>query len=240
MRVLLTSVTCPKGDLAGNLSHHRALLRRGRDHGCDLVLLPEMSLTGYRSSAKVRLTHPAVVELVQATIDGPAVCFGVVEYDESGGQPYITQLVAGRGQILTIHRKMHLGEGEDCEFQPGVGAGTFALAGTTCTVAVCAEIGTDQPYAQGAQVVLGPSAPGLYGERRSAEHDWRRGLDWWRKSVIDDASRLLRPDQVLMVSTQAGATDDEDFPGWAAMLETGGRVAVELPDWRQGTLIAHV
>jgi predicted amidohydrolase len=44
----------------------------------------------------------------------------------------------------------------------------------------------------------------------------------------------------LVVSTQAGATDDEDFPGWAAVLEPGGKVAAELPDWREGTLIVEV
>lgn len=56
----------------------------------------------------------------------------------------------------------------------------------------------------------------------------------------DDATRLLRRDQVLVVSTQAGATDDEDFPGWAAVLEPGGKVAAELTDWREGTLIVDV
>ena len=238
---MLTSLTCAKGDWEGNLARQRGLVDLAGDHGCDLVLLPEMSLTGYRPNAAVALDHLAVTELVTATSGGPALCFGLVETDHTGGPPFITQTIADRGQIIAVHRKSHLGEGEDTDFQPGAAAEAFVLAGTSCAVAVCAEIGTARPYAdEGVRVVLGPSAPGLYGDRRRTDADWRRGWDWWRGSVIDDAARLLRRDQVLVVSTQAGATDDEDFPGWAAVLEPGGNVAAELPDWREGTLIVEL
>jgi predicted amidohydrolase len=237
MRVMLTSLLCAKGDVAGNLARHRDLLTEGRDRGCDLVLFPEMSLTGYSPAAAVPLTHPAVLHLVRETVDAPAVSFGVVEQDRAGGLPFITQLVASHGKVVAVHRKEHLGDGEDGVFQAGAGAGIFEVAGTACTVAICAEIGTEPPYVLGARLVLGPAAPGLYGDRRLSDRDWQRGFAWWRGSVTDDAARLLRPDQVLVVSTQAGATEDEDFPGWAAKLGPGGDVASALPDWRQGRLI---
>lgn len=237
---MLTSLRCAKGDLVGNLARHHELMKFGGERGCDLVLLPEMSLTGYQPSAAMRLTDPAVVELVVATTEGPAVCFGVVEDADADGRPYITQVVADRGSIVAVHRKTHLGEGEDADFQAGVGAEAFEIASTTCTVAVCAEIGTPRRYAQGSRLVLCPSAPGLYGDRRRTDADWRRGLDWWRGSVIDDAIRLLNHQQMLVVSTQAGATIDEDFPGWAAVLEPGGKVLAELADGREATIIVDV
>ncbi|MDX6368241.1 MAG: hypothetical protein QOK30_3317 [Nocardioidaceae bacterium] len=240
MLAMLTSLTCHKDDLAGNLTRHHDLLRVGADEGCDLVLFPEMSLTGYRAGADVPLASPAVTELVAATLDGPAVCFGLVERTESGGPPYITQLVAERGRIVAVHRKEHLGEGEDGGFRAGPGAGVFEVAGLACSMAICAEIGTPAPYAQPASVVLAPSAPGLYGERRRTDDDWRRGFAWWRGQVVRDATRLLRSGQVLALSTQAGATDDEDFPGWAAVVGPGGDVVSALPDWRQGHLVVRL
>lgn len=241
VRVMLTSLTCPKGDLVGNLARHRELLESASSQGCDLLLLPEMSLTGYRPGAAVTLEHPSVSELVAATSKGAAVCFGLVETNRTGGPPFITQLVAAQGQVVTVHRKAHLGAGEDTDFQSGAAAGAFMLADVSCVIAVCAEIGTATPYAQsGAELVLGPSAPGLYGDRRRTDADWRRGWEWWRGSLIDDVARHLRRDQVLVVSTQAGATDDEDFPGWAAVLGPGGTVTAELPDWREGTLIVDL
>jgi predicted amidohydrolase len=239
MRLLLTALSCPKGDIEGNLKSARGLLTHGRDAGCHLVLLPEMSLTGYRPAAAIALSHPAVVDLVRATEHAPALCFGLVEARQAGRPPYITQVLAHQGEMVAVHRKAGLGDGEADHFSAGTAAGRLVVDDVPVSLAVCAEIGAQAPYELNSSLVLGPSAPGLYGERRRSDSDWQRGFDWWRGSVIADAKRLLRPGQWLAVSTQAGATDDEDFPGWAALLEPGGSVAVELPDWREGVLVVE-
>jgi predicted amidohydrolase len=41
------------------------------------------------------------------------------------------------------------------------------------------------------------------------------------------------------MATQAGATEDEDFPGLAALVSPDGGIA-RLPDWRPGTLVVEV
>jgi len=41
------------------------------------------------------------------------------------------------------------------------------------------------------------------------------------------------------MATQAGATEDEDFPGLAALVSPDGQVA-RLPDWRPGSLVVEV
>jgi predicted amidohydrolase len=239
MRLLLTAMVCPKGELEANFAAHLDLLRRGHESGCDLVLLPEMSLTGYRPGAAISLAHHCVRSLVDATgSGGAAICFGIAE--QTAGKPFITQVVAAHGEIVVLHRKAHLPDDELGDFQPGHGSGRFHLGANTFSIAVCAEIGTAPPYRLGSDIVLAPAAPGLYGARRRTEEDWRRGYDWWHGSVIGDARRLLDGPQWLALSTQAGATDDEDFPGWAALIGPGGEVAVSLPDWREGTLIAEV
>jgi predicted amidohydrolase len=238
MRMLLTAVTCPKGDVKANLARHHDLVGRGTEAGCDIVLLPEMSLTGYRASAAIPLEHPAVRSLTDATVTGAAVCFGLVE--QAAGLPYITQVVVAAGEVVAVHRKAHLPDDERADFAPGAGSGVFAIGGVTCSIVVCAEIGTPPPYRLGSRVVLAPAAPGLYGERRRTAQDWRRGFEWWRGSLTTDAKRLLAPDQFLAVSTQAGATEDEDFPGWAGLIATGGEIRVALPDWDEGSLIVDV
>lgn len=236
MRLLLTAINCPKGKVETNLARHHELLALGKDSGCDLVLLPEMSLTGYLPSAAISLTDRSVSELVEATAAGPTLCFGLAEQGEPGTAPYITQLLASDGRIATVHRKAGLGDEEAGHFRPGTPSRLISIAGVACSLAVCAEIGTESPYQYDSTLVLGPAAPGLYGARRALHADWQRGFDWWRGSVIDDARRLLGPGRWLAVSTQAGTTDDEDFPGWAALIGPGGHVVDELRDWREGTL----
>jgi predicted amidohydrolase len=42
------------------------------------------------------------------------------------------------------------------------------------------------------------------------------------------------------MSTQAGATVDEDFPGLAALVDPAGEVIARLPDWKEGELVVEV
>jgi predicted amidohydrolase len=42
------------------------------------------------------------------------------------------------------------------------------------------------------------------------------------------------------MATQAGSTEDEDFPGLAALVTPAGEVAARLPDWRPGTLTVDI
>ncbi|MET0692876.1 MAG: nitrilase-related carbon-nitrogen hydrolase [Propionibacteriaceae bacterium] len=235
---MLTALTCPKGEVATNLCSHLDLVEHGRATECDLVLLPEMSLTGYQASAAITLDDPAVDRLVAASAGGPALCFGLVESSSTTDpRPFITQVLAVDGAAAVVHRKAGLATDEQADFQRGEGSGQLTVAGEATALAVCAEIGSQPPYAQGASLVLGPAAPGLYGPRRVTEEDWQRGYDWWRASVLGDATRLLPTGSFLAVSTQAGATVDEDFPGWAALIDADGQLVAELTDHHQGTLV---
>jgi predicted amidohydrolase len=131
-----------------------------------------MSLTGYRASAAIGLRHPAVGDLVAGTVGGPALSFGLVEKATDGQAPYITQVIAAGGELVAVHRKAGLGDGEDADFVPGTPCGVAVVGGVPLSVAVCAEIGSQAPYQLGSTVVLAPSAPGLYGARRRSGADW--------------------------------------------------------------------
>jgi len=39
---------------------------------------------------------------------------------------------------------------------------------------------------------------------------------------------------------QAGATEDEDFPGLAALTSPDGEVTARLPGWHPGTLVVGI
>jgi predicted amidohydrolase len=161
MRALLAAIRCPKGDVDGNLAAHRELLTGAAAAGCELVLFPEMSLTGSADPAAhpdrlIGLDHPAVAALARATGEtGVAACFGVAERS-AGGDPHITQVFAASGGVVGVQRKRHLGEGEEA-FIAATGPAIFAHAGTRFGVAICAEAGFDGPP---------PASPSLFIGRR--------------------------------------------------------------------------
>jgi predicted amidohydrolase len=248
MRVQLAAICCGKGDAEGNLAVHLRLLERAAAAECDLVLFPEMSLTGSADPAArpdhlVTLDHPVVARLVRATGEtGVGACFGVAERS-AAGDSHITQVFAAGGQLAGVQRKRHLGEGEEA-FTPATGCAVFDHAGVRFGVAICAEAGFDAPFddaaAAGAQLVLFPAAPGLYG-RRTDEASWRSGFSWWEGSSLGDAGRHARRLGLWIAQAgQAGSTVDEDFPGLAAVTDPDGQVTARLPDWRAGVLTASI
>ena len=117
MRALLAAIRCPKGAVERNLAAHLRLLAQARAAGCELVLFPEMSLTGSADPAAqpewlIGLDHPAVAALAEATSEtGVGACFGVAERSPDG-TPYIAQVFAAGGRVAGVQRKRHLGEDE--------------------------------------------------------------------------------------------------------------------------------
>jgi len=246
MRILLAALNAPKGDLDANLASHAAVLEQAGVQGCQVAVFPESSLTGSvdpRRHPERALTVDAepVRALLEATSrTGVAAVFGIAE--RAGPVFHITQLYGHDGRLGGVYRKRHLGEGEE-GYQPGQDTGVFELGAARFGVTLCAEGGVDFPWddavAGGASVVCFCSAPGLDG-RRTDERGWRDGHAWWLSCGLGDAARHARRLGVpVAMTTQAGATEDEDFPGLAALVSPDGQVA-RLPDWRPGSLVVEV
>jgi predicted amidohydrolase len=206
-------------------------------------VFPEISLTGSvdpatRPERLIALDDPPVRDLAAATRDTVPALFGVAERG-----PHITQVYAAAGEVVGAYRKRHLGEGEEA-YTPGGGPALFEV-GAAFGVAICAEGGVDYPFdepaAAGAGIVFFCAAPGLYGPRRTEEAAWRAGFDWWESCGLADARRhAVRTGAWVALTTQAGATVDEDFPGIAAVVAPSGEVVARLLDWRAGTLVVDV
>jgi NAD+ synthase (glutamine-hydrolysing) len=248
VRVLLAAIRCAKGDVAENLSLHLRLLADAASEGCELALFPEMSLTGSADPVAhperlISRDHPAVARLARASGEtGVGTCFGMAERSPDG-KPYITQVFAAAGRVVGAQRKRHLGEDEGV-FTAATGAEVFEHGGVRFGVAICAEARFDAPFdaaaAGGARLVLFPAAPGLYG-RRTDDSSWEQGFCWWQATSLNDARRhAIRLGLWIALAGQAGATDDEDFPGLAGLVSPDGEVVARLPDWREGTLVVDV
>jgi predicted amidohydrolase len=244
MRLLLCALRCEKGDIAGNLAAHVGLLEQAAAERCDMVVFPEFSLTGYVGrSGSVALSSDPVNWLAKETArTGVAAVFGIAEQGE-GDAVHITQVYARDGHVIGSYRKRHLGEDEEA-YTPGTESAVFSFGDVTFGIAICAEGRVEFPFADaaaaGASLVLFCAAPGLYGRRESEKH-WREGFAWWQKEGLGDACERARTFGLwIAMSSQAGATVDEDFPGIAALIAPDGSIVDRLPDWREGTLVVDV
>jgi predicted amidohydrolase len=178
LKIALAQIKCPNGDWQGNLTRAGLYMACARSEGCDIVVFPEMSLSGYCDPAKFpdavqTLDSPWVGQFVELTArHGIIASAGFIEANPAG-KPFITQLLARDGRLLAVYRKVHLGEDESDLFSPG---GETVVTGldihgdlVPVGLAICADSDRPDLFAEmalkGARISLHSSAPGLYGRR---------------------------------------------------------------------------
>lgn len=247
MRLLLAALQCEKGALEGNLDRHLQVMEQAWREQVDLVVFPEMSLTGSVDPLRhperaISLDHDAVAAMVTASRrHQTAALFGIGEVGPEGF--WITQVAVDNGRVQGVQRKRHLGADEE-GFETATATTVFEHGALRFGAVICAESSVARTWEAnaeaGASLHLLCAAPGLTGRRTDAA-GWRAGLDWWEGAGLADAQHHARRLGAWVgVATQAGATADEDFPGVAALVAPDGEVVARLPDEQPGTLVVDV
>lgn len=157
------------GDLATNLRTHLDFIAAAAEAGVDLLLFPELSLTGYEPSLAATLTlSPADARLLplrEACREaGLTAVVGVPIQGETGLQ--IGALILGADGSCQVHSKQYLHPGESPPFTAGTGGALLELGGLKGALAICADSNhpahAEAARARGADVylvsaVIGPS-----------------------------------------------------------------------------------
>ena len=169
MRVALYQCPPMPLDVAGNLQRLHDIARQAE--GVDLLVLPEMFLTGYnigaRAVAELAQSHDGeaarqIAELARAT--GMAIAYG---YPERGADGHIynsVQLIDGHGQSLCNYRKTHLfGELDHSMFSQGPDSfPVFELNGWKLGLLICYDLefpeNTRRLALAGAELIVVPTA----------------------------------------------------------------------------------
>ncbi|MDQ7794040.1 MAG: hypothetical protein RDU89_06440 [bacterium] len=88
---------------------------------------------------------------------------------------------------------------------------------------------------QAAKIVFEVADPGLCGDQ--ATRDWAAGYAWWEDECCEHLSRWAREYGLwIAVSTQAGRTVDEDFPGGGYLFAPTGERVYATRDGRPGVI----
>jgi predicted amidohydrolase len=110
-RIALAQLAPRLGALEENLARHIEVLAEARGQDADLVVFPELGLTGYQlqdlaAEVSMRLDDPRLARLAAAT-NGLSTIVSFVE--ESGDHRlFIAAALLEDGEVRHIHRKLHL------------------------------------------------------------------------------------------------------------------------------------
>ena len=186
LRLALAQLDPTVGDIEGNLALARDALARARDAGAQLVLFPELMLTGYPPEDLLLKEHflrdaRAALDRIAADVHDLVALIGFPERTED---VYNSLAVVADGAVRAVYRKVFLPNygvfDEQRYFQSGEGGAMIALDDTLVGLTICEDVWEPGPPLSdealaGATVIVNLSASpyhagkGLERERMIAQ-----------------------------------------------------------------------
>jgi predicted amidohydrolase len=154
------------GDLAANIVWHQRFMQVAAEQGVQLLVFPELSLTGYERGLAAELAIAPDARVLQPLRDlarevGVTAVVGMPIRLSEDSPVLIGALVLGADGSLGIYSKQHLHPGEEVAFAPGTGGPTLTVGADTVALAVCADFSHPSHAAAAAQQGAGLYAAGV-------------------------------------------------------------------------------
>ena len=143
VRICLGAVNCRMGRWKENMDNCLGLIHRAAKKKADMVVFPEMNLTGYATGNAIadyaRCIDTLVIHTFQDISDqlNVAILAGLAEKTQAGGKTFASHLVFIPGTPHGKYRKLHIPPGEQGFFTPGYKIPVFSHAGITFGIQLC-------------------------------------------------------------------------------------------------------
>ncbi|WP_309612011.1 NAD+ synthase [Sphingomonas sp.] len=229
LSIALVQMNQRVGDLAGNAA--RILEWRAKAKSADLVMVPELQLTGYPledlvlKPEFVRRSLEAAERLADATADGgPALLFGALHVEE--GLVYNAMILAEDGRIVGRTLKHELPNygtfDEKRVFASGPLPTPIAFRGVRIGIPICEDIWREPVCAAlakaGAELLLVPNGS-----------PYEIDKDDVRIRLAHD--RVTETGLPLAYLNRVGGQDELAFDGSSFVMDRTGAILVQMPDW---------
>ena len=235
LSIALVQMNQRVGDLAGNAA--TILAWRAKAKGADLVMVPELQLTGYPledlvlKPEFVRRSVEAAERLADATGDGgPALLFGALHVED--GLVYNAMILAEGGQIVARTLKHELPNygtfDEKRVFASGPLPSPIDFHGVKIGVPICEDIWREPVCAAlakaGAELLLVPNGS-----------PYELNKDDVRLRLAQD--RTSETGLPLAYLNRVGGQDEVVFDGSSFVMSRTGEILLQMPDWDEALVM---
>jgi NAD+ synthase (glutamine-hydrolysing) len=238
LRLALAQVNPRVGDLEGNAAKIAAYVERARDEGAELVVFPELVLTGYPPEDLLLKEHflratQEALAAVAASVEG---IVAVVGYPERTEDVFDSIAVIADGAVRANYRKMRLWNygvaDEERYFQAGPGPAVFELGDARIGLTICEDMwvpgapASDEAEA-GASLILNPSG---------SPYHRNKGLQRERMLVQRARDNLA----AVAFANLVGGQDELVFDGHSLLIDHEGSVLARAPQFAEALVVATV
>ena len=246
LTLALAQINTKLGDVQANLEKHIALIADARQRGADLLIFPELSLTGYvlQDLAATVALHPNPADpvfnrLLQESKDLDIV-FGFVEEDERY-RYFISAAYLSQGKVLHIHRKVYLPTygifDEKRYFAAGENLRAFDTRFGRMGLLICEDFWhASSPYTlwmDGADLMLFTSASPGRGVTEEI-----LGSAQWVETVNRTYAGLFTT--FVAHTNRVGFEDGLSFWGGATVYDPDGKLIAKAPYNEEGLTVAEL
>ncbi|HET7296675.1 MAG TPA: NAD(+) synthase, partial [Gemmatimonadales bacterium] len=238
MRLALCQINTTVGDIAGNAQRVRDGIIAARDEQADLVLFPELALTGYPPEDLLLKEHflANAREALAALAEEARGIVAVVGFPERADDVYNALAILHDGAVHATYRKVYLPNygvfDEQRYFQAGHGGAVLEIDGNTVGLTICEDIWEPGPPASdealaGATLIVNISASPYHAGKGSE-----------RERMFAQRAR----DNVACVAFCAlvGGQDELVFDGHSCVVDHTGITIARAAPFREELLVCDV
>ena len=238
LRIAVAQLNPTVGDIKGNLALAKEAYGDAKRHGADLVLYPELFISGYPPEDLVM--KPAFLEACEAAVlefadetkgEGPGAIMGVPLARD--GKRHNSVMVIDNGEVIAERHKVDLpnyGEFDEKRvFHAGEMPGPVNFRGVRIGIPICEDIwgdfGVCETLAEsGAEILLVPNGSPYY----------RGKVDIRHQVVI---KQVIESELPLIYCAQLGGQDELVFDGASFAFNADKSLAFQMSQFEEQTIV---
>ena len=229
MKIAVAQTQPNKVDLAANIARHKKLIGQALAHATDLIVFPELSLTGYEPElARELAIDPADnrLDIFQEISDANSIIIGVGIPTKGESLPRISTILFQPHKMRQTHSKKYLHLDEAPFFSSGESAPHIVAGKNNIALAICYELSVPQHAAdackKGANIYVASAAKNA------------RGVEQARERLGEIAQRYAI---TVLLSNSIGPAGGFECAGCTSILNDKGNLLSQLDDCAEGMLI---
>jgi NAD+ synthase (glutamine-hydrolysing) len=250
MRIAIGQINSTVGALKRNALKMLSFIDQAKAQSADLVVFPEMALTGYPPKDLLEKTgfveeNVTVLQNLANKVDGITAIVGFVEVNpEPAGKPFFNSAAVIRNRhVLSVHRKSLLPTydvfDEGRYFEPAKNQELLVLDGMRIGMTICEDIWNDKDYAPRLLYHIDPVHMAV---QKNADFIVNISSSPYHLEKWDERQELIRGEALkyrkhVIYVNLVGGNDELIFDGRSVVFSPEGEMIVRAKDFEEDLLV---